>query len=129
NLSSLMTKRQTKARHYLDQVRARTGFMTLPWPDGVVHTFKDLTVLVPDRLAAKRDDVISWLKHKGIETRAYFYPPVHEQQFFRPYADRSLPLTEKLSRRVITLPFFSTITEAEIDCVVDSLAEAERSLA
>jgi dTDP-4-amino-4,6-dideoxygalactose transaminase len=69
------------------------------------------------------------LAAKGIETRAYFYPPVHEQKFFRSYADRPLPMTEDLSRRVITLPFSSTITEAEMMRVADALADIEATVA
>jgi dTDP-4-amino-4,6-dideoxygalactose transaminase len=128
-LGSLMAERQKRARYYFDRIRARTGFVPCAWPKDVVHTFKDLTVMTPDKLAGKRDAVVAFLKDAGIETRAYFFPPLHEQKYFQAYADRPLPLTEKLSRRVITLPFFSTITEAEMDCVVDGLAAAERNLA
>ena len=69
---------------------------------------------------------IDFLAGRGVESRAYFCPPVHEQEFFRKYADRALPRTEQLARRVITLPFFTSITPAEIDYVVEQLAEAGR---
>jgi dTDP-4-amino-4,6-dideoxygalactose transaminase len=66
------------------------------------------------------------LAERGIETRAYFFPAVHEQRYFRRYADRSLPATEDLSRRVITLPFFTQMSRGEVDRVVQALKEAER---
>jgi dTDP-4-amino-4,6-dideoxygalactose transaminase len=128
-LDEYMASRQTKARYYIDRVQAHTSFELLPWPDGVVHTFKDFTVLTPDSLNGRRDQIIAFLKESGVETRAYFYPPVHEQCFFQRFADRALPRTEALSRRVITLPFYTTITEPEMNYVVESLAEAERALA
>ncbi len=128
-LDDLLATRQSRARYYLARVRERTGFATLPWPPEITHTFKDFTVLVTGALAARRDAVLAFLDARGIETRAYFYPPVHEQQFFRRFADRPLPRTEALSRRVITLPFFTSISEAEMDHVVDGLREAERRLA
>jgi dTDP-4-amino-4,6-dideoxygalactose transaminase len=123
-LDRLMAERQGKARYYLQQIRSRTAFETLPWPDGVVHTFKDFTVLVPDERAGTRDAIVAFLKARGIETRAYFHPPVHEQHYFRRFADRPLPRTESMARRVITLPFFTSITEEEMDYVVGALAEA-----
>ena len=95
----------------------------------MVHTFKDFTVMTPPHLNARRQEVMAHLKDRGVETRAYFYPPVHEQTFFKPYADRPLPRTEALSRRVITLPFFTSITEEEMNYVADALAEAGRKLA
>ena len=65
------------------------------------------------------------VEERGIETRAYFYPPVHEQEMFKPYTDRELPRTEELSRRVITLPFYTSITQDEMDYVTDALAQYE----
>jgi dTDP-4-amino-4,6-dideoxygalactose transaminase len=127
-LDEYIAARQASARYYLDRVRSLTSFELLPWPGGVVHTFKDFTVLTPESLNGRRDQAIAFLKERGVETRAYFYPPVHEQCFFERFADRALPRTEALSRRVITLPFFTTITEAEMNYVVDALAEAERTL-
>jgi len=128
-LDSYMQTRQVNARYYMERIRSRTNFQLLPWPEGVTHTFKDFSVLTPEGLDAQRDAVIGFLKERGVETRAYFYPPVHEQCFFQRFADRALPRTEALSRRVITLPFYTTITNAEMDYVVDALVEAERSLA
>jgi dTDP-4-amino-4,6-dideoxygalactose transaminase len=124
-LDGLVKTRQHKARYFLDQIRKQTDFETLPWPDGVVHTFKDFTVLVPEERIHFRDDVMGFARDRGVETRAYFYPPVHEQRLFQPYADRGLDWTEKASRRVITLPFFTAITEAEMDYVVETLRLAQ----
>jgi dTDP-4-amino-4,6-dideoxygalactose transaminase len=47
---------------------------------------------------------------------------------FKPYADRPLPVTEDLSRRVITLPFFTTIAEEQMAQVAGALGEAEKSV-
>jgi dTDP-4-amino-4,6-dideoxygalactose transaminase len=128
-LDEYMAARQRSARYFLDRIQSSTTFEVLPWPEGVVHTFKDFTVLTPESLQGRRDEVISLLKEQGVETRAYFCPPVHEQCFFQKFADRPLPRTEAMSRRVITLPFYTTITESEMDFVVDALVGAERRLA
>jgi dTDP-4-amino-4,6-dideoxygalactose transaminase len=98
-------------------------------PSDVRHTFKDFTVLVPDRIAHRRDELIERLKGRGVETRAYFYPPVHEQTLFRKYTDRPLPRTETLSRRVLTLPFYTSMSSEEIEYVVDELVRAHKELA
>jgi len=127
-LDALLAERQRKAHYYLDQIRQRTNFQPIPLPKNVIHTFKDVTVLVPEALVARRQEVMTFLGERGIETRAYFYPPVHEQRFFQRFADRPLPRTEALARRVLTLPFFTSITESEMDYVVDALVEAERAL-
>jgi dTDP-4-amino-4,6-dideoxygalactose transaminase len=127
-LDYLMAERQKQAYYYMNRIRAASGFTLCPWPEGVTHTFKDFTVMTPETMEGKRDAIIAFLRERGIETRAYFFPPLHEQKFFRPYADRPLPVTQRLSRRVITLPFFTTITAEDMDYVADALAAAERSL-
>ena len=88
----------------------------------------DVLLKVDKENPRRRDEAIGHLKARGIETRPYFFPPVHEQGFFRKFADRALPRTEKLSRQVITLPFYTKITEAEMDYVAGGLGEAEREL-
>jgi perosamine synthetase len=127
-LDALMFQRTQQARYYFDQIKRKSRFIPCAWPENVVHTFKDLSVRVPFHMEYRRDAVIGFLKDRGIETRAYFFPPLHEQDFFKPYADRPLPITEQLSRAVITLPFFTTITEEQMNYVASALAEAERSL-
>jgi dTDP-4-amino-4,6-dideoxygalactose transaminase len=121
----LLRKRQEKARYYRGKIESTTRFQTIRWPQGALHTFKDFTILVPEG-AAVRDAIMRHLTEMGIETRAYFYPPVHEQTYFRQFATRPLPNTENLSRRVVTVPFFTTITEDEIDYVVAALQQADR---
>lgn len=127
-IEDLLNERQRKARYFIDRVLADTGFEPLPWPEGVAHTFKDFTVLVPEENIRQRDAVMAFLKEHGVETRAYFYPPAHEQHYFRRFTDRPLPRTESLARRVITLPFYTSITEDEMDYVVNTLANAETML-
>ena len=128
-LDALLAQRQEKGKYYFEQIRKHTRFRCATWPANVIHTLKDLTVLVPEGWGqAERDRVIQFLGNAGVECRAYFFPPVHEQHFFKSYADRPLPATEKLSRQVITLPFFTTISEEDMDYVAQTLAEAERSI-
>jgi dTDP-4-amino-4,6-dideoxygalactose transaminase len=127
-IEHLMSERQRKAAYYFRGIRKNTRFTQIPCPQGVVHTFKDLTIFLPAVLRGRRPELMAFLKEQGIETRAYFYPPVHEQHYFRKYADRSLPVTEELSRQVLTLPFYTSISETDMDYVIGALAEAERKL-
>lgn len=124
-LPELISERQSKARYYLNNIQAKTGCDVLSCPADVTHTFKDFVVLLPRAQAHRRSEIMASLKRRGIETRAYFDPPVHQQEFFRRFADRPLPHTEAAARRVISLPFYTTITEPEMDYVVGCLAEAQ----
>ncbi|PYU96870.1 MAG: hypothetical protein DMG25_00485 [Acidobacteria bacterium] len=125
-LDHILATRQERAHRYAHQIRRNTSLRVLVWPSGVVHTVKDFTVLVPGPNADRRNEIIQFLAERGIESRAYFFPPVHEQKYFCKYADRPLPKTEAFSRRVITLPFYTSMSDQEMDYVVEQLSEAER---
>ncbi|HYK88918.1 MAG TPA: DegT/DnrJ/EryC1/StrS family aminotransferase [Acidobacteriota bacterium] len=128
-LGLLLSTRQEKAKCFRRKIESQTQFQVTSWPEGVVHTFKDFTVLVPE--IAKdgyRDQVMRFLADREVETRAYFYPPVHRQAYFVGYANRSLPKTDRLAGRVITLPFFTSITQEEMEYIVSALQDAEREL-
>lgn len=129
-LDEILRVRAQKAAFYAGHIEGKTRFrVAMPRSEGITHTFKDFTIVVPKELKQKRDAVIRFLAERGVETRAYFCPPIHEQQFFRQFADRALPVTEDLARRVITLPFFTSISEDQMNTVAHCLQEAERMFA
>jgi dTDP-4-amino-4,6-dideoxygalactose transaminase len=129
-IDALLAERQHKARQFRAKIESATAFELSPWPQSVVHTFKDFTILVRrDAADGARDRVMKSLAGEGIETRAYFHPPVHEQEFFKRFAAGPLPNTESLSRRVITLPFYTSLSEDEMDYIVAALRRSEKELA
>jgi perosamine synthetase len=76
-----------------------------------------------------RDTVVAYLNNHGVESKAYFEPPIHEQPPYRgPRYD--LPTTEDAARRTLILPFFSQMTREQVTRVAELLAaglEAVRS--
>lgn len=80
--------------------------------------------------AAIRDAVIAKLGERGVQSKAYFSPCIHLQEFYRQdfgYQEGDFPISEQLSREIVILPFYSSISENEIhyvrDALVASLAE------
>lgn len=127
-LDELVQARSNVATAYSRRLEQQTSFQPIPVGEGVTHTFKDFTVLTPPSMTPRRDEVMAYLSERGIETRRYFWPPVHQHRFFSRFSDRELPVTEDLGRRVITLPFFTTMTDEQIDQVVTALVDAEKAL-
>ncbi len=75
----------------------------------------------------KRDELIIFLKHKGISTGVHFYP-LTLQPLFKPYA-KNCPVAEKIWTQFITLPSHVDLTVPEIDYVVSALYEFSKVLA
>jgi len=73
----------------------------------------------------ERDQIIEELDKRGIQTRNYFeaihLEPFYVEQFG--FKEGDFPVTEFVSERTIALPFYTTMTEEEIDYVVSNLKE------
>ncbi len=73
-----------------------------------------------------RDAVISSLRDQGIASKAYL-PSIH---LLPPYRERfgfvggEFPVAERVSERSLALPFFTSMTEGQVDRVCTALAEA-----
>ena len=76
--------------------------------------------------AADRDAVIADLAQRGVEAKAYM-PCLHLIAHLRErfgYREGQFPVAEDASARLLALPFFAAIGEAQIDRVCEALAEA-----
>ena len=88
---------------------------------GVVSAWAQYTVRVENR-----DSVQSLLKDQGVPTAIYYPLPMHLQPAYAAYGDGpgSLPVSEQLSREVLSLPMNPYWTDADVDAVASALASA-----
>ena len=71
-----------------------------------------------------RDAVQAVLKEKGIPTAVHYPIPLVKQEAFKPYSDGSeYPVSDNLSRRVLSLPMHALLTENEIEVVTQGLKD------
>jgi len=65
------------------------------------------------------------LKNNGIQTSIH-YPPSHLFDFYRRnygYREGSMPVTETVAKREVTLPLYPLMCEGSIDYICDSIVE------
>lgn len=77
------------------------------------------SILVPPSLDA--DAVMARLDVAGIETRRYFRPACHQQAHFAHCGHGDLAVTEDVSRRIISLPFWEGMGADLVDRVIAGL--------
>ena len=75
---------------------------------------------------ADRDAVIAALAERGIASKAYLpcihlLPPYRERFGFQP---GQFPIAEKVAQRSLALPFFTSMTESQVDRVCTALGVA-----
>jgi dTDP-4-amino-4,6-dideoxygalactose transaminase len=75
--------------------------------------------------SAKRDELETFLKERGIGTLIHYPVPIHLQPAYRGrLGDEGLLLeTERAAREVLSLPMFPELTEAEVRQVAEAVRE------
>lgn len=71
----------------------------------------------------RRDELIEYLKSKGIDTLIHYPIPPHlsEAYQFLGYKEGTLPITEKFAKTVLSLPLYNGMTQEELDYVIEAI--------
>lgn len=88
--------------------------------EGYLHVYHQYTV----RVSQDRDGALERLNQAGIGARVYYPLPVHQQPLYRQLGFRdSLPVAEKASREVLSLPVHPALTPQELDKIVTEVSK------
>lgn len=112
-------RRKAAARYH--RMLKNTNIVAPKEADGVRHVFHVYAVQVP-----RRDAVMKKLNADGVSAQVHYPVPVHLQPCYKSlgYKRGSLPVAEKVSARILSLPMYPEITEAQQAYVVDQLKSA-----
>jgi perosamine synthetase len=131
-LGYVQMRRADELRRGRERVAARydAGLSDLAWlrlPTAPTGSEVDWFVFVV-RLdqAVNRDRMIGQLAARGIPSRPYF-APLHLQPLYRRelgHREGDFPVTERVARGTLALPFSSVMEDDEVDQVVDELRRA-----
>ena len=70
-----------------------------------------------------RDELMSYLKDKGIPCGAYYPRPVNTQTAYAKWNTRSLPVCEKLSKTVLSIPMTPYLDKEQMDYIIGCMNE------
>ncbi|MFM7329156.1 MAG: DegT/DnrJ/EryC1/StrS family aminotransferase [Bacteroidota bacterium] len=82
------------------------------------HVFHQYTLV-----AERRDELKAWLESKGIPTMIYYPVPLHFQEAYRHerFGPGSFPVTEALSRTVLSIPIHTELDTETMAYICDSI--------
>jgi len=89
------------------------------------HVYQMYTIKVK---GIDRDEFVLKLREKGIGASVHFDPPVHLTSYYRERYKVSLPITERVSRTIVTLPLYPGMTHEEQDRVIQAIEETIKEL-
>lgn len=117
-LPELNERRRANARYLSEHLR---GVVAPCEREGYRHVYHQYTVRVP----WGRDGLAAALREAGIETSIFYPTPVHRQTLYRDLGyDISLPIAERLSREVLSLPVHPSLSESDLEAIVAAVNRA-----
>jgi perosamine synthetase len=118
-------KMRRKNAEYITSKLSKIDEVKVPQPpEGYFHVYQMYTIRVKGGREV-RDALKDHLAKKGIMSKVYF-EPVHLTHFYREkfgFKGGELPVTERLSSEVLTLPLYPTMTIEEMDYIIESIKE------
>jgi len=118
HIASYNDNRRRAAHHYSELL---AGSVTPPKEDGIGnHVYHQYTIL-----SEKRDDIHAALGKNDIASAIYYPIPLHRQKVFAAEASAiSLPVTEDITTRCLSLPVFPELTNEQIEKITDVIKSA-----
>lgn len=120
-LPEILHIRRERAAKYLDLMSDIPGVrLPVQW-DHEDHSWFVFAIRVEDGL---RDPLVEELNRRGIGCKAYFHPCIHLQEFYRRefgHHEGMFPVAERQSRQTLVLPFFTGISDEQIQHVAGTL--------
>ncbi len=89
------------------------------------HVYQMFTVKLARGI--DRDGFVRRLNEMGIGASVHFYPPIHEQEYYRQFPrmrPHDLSVTEDVSRRIVSLPMYPGLSDAQVERIVDGVRTA-----
>ncbi|HYJ33478.1 MAG TPA: DegT/DnrJ/EryC1/StrS family aminotransferase, partial [Candidatus Binatia bacterium] len=118
HLEAWTEERRGIAAHYREAL-ADTPVVLPEEPAGARHTYHQFTIRAPERDALQKR-----LAERGIGSRVYYPIPLPAQPVFAEAGWRieAFPVSQALSREVLSLPIFPGLTPAEVDRVAGAIS-------
>jgi UDP-2-acetamido-2-deoxy-ribo-hexuluronate aminotransferase len=120
------TRRRNEAATFYDKQLLHCDFIDTPFrASNSTHVFHQYTVKVK---GIDRNSFKKYLEDNGIPSMIYYPVPLHLQKAYRKpgFGEGSFPITEQLSKTVLSLPIHTEMTEEELAYICDKIKEYPR---
>ena len=124
--ASILHKRRTAFDRYqrvLEPFAERHGYRLPVIPDDCEQAYHMFYVLLPDE--STRNRVLATLHERGVHA-TFHYVPLHSSPGGRRFAAREVacPVTDSVAGRLLRLPFYTSLSDADAERVVEELLRA-----
>lgn len=121
-LAEKIARRNEIATLYTEGLRELPGITFQQVDPRDTHTFKDYSIHVnSSQFGLTRDQLAQALLAENIETKRYFYPPLHKQQHYKQFFTSPLPGTDWVADNVLSLPIYESLPDSTVKTIIDRI--------
>jgi dTDP-4-amino-4,6-dideoxygalactose transaminase len=124
-IDAKVQRRNSIAQMYTEILSCLPGVRFQKTHSRDTNTYKDYSIHIsPEILGMTRDALANALLNDNIETRKYFYPPLHQQSLYTKFHDSArndLSQTEYLADGILSLPIYESLHDETVSAVAETL--------
>lgn len=126
-IDTIIANRERIYQKYNERLVGQTGIQLQYYAENVDPVVWALVLKMdPEIFGCDRDALIQAMKGNGIETRPGFYP-CSVLPLYAEYTKQNLPVCEDVGANLISLPFFVSLPDNDIDYICDTLLNLRKS--
>lgn len=121
HLPAVIARKQAIAARYDAGLANITG-LSVPYRDTKsTHVFHQYTL----RINKHRNELKKYLADVGIDSMVYYPTPIHLQKAYLSleFPKGTFPIAEQLCEEVLSIPIHTTLTDAEVEYVIEKIKE------
>lgn len=119
-VDEIIEMRRRNVDYISKRIQEETDEIIIPEvPKGYNHVYQLFSVF-----ANKRDKLIDYLSENGVSSKIYF-DPIHHSEFYKNKLkyDDTLPVTDEIYKKTITLPMFPSLTIEQMDYIAEIIGK------
>jgi len=124
-IDAKVRRRNSIAQTYTETLSSLPGVRFQKTHSQDTNTYKDYSIhIAPEVLGMTRDELANALLNQNIETKKYFYPPLHQQSLYTTFHDparNDLSQTEILADGILSLPIYESLPDETVIAVAETL--------
>ena len=121
NINFLLNKRQKNSQYLISKLKKINEIKFHLAPNNYTHSNQLFSIILKDKKI--RNGLMNFLTSKKIMSKIFF-SPIHTSKFFKDiFPNQNLPVTQKVSDTILSLPMYPDLTHSEMDFMIESIHE------
>ena len=124
-LDRIIETRVRNAQLFNEGLSNLKGIITPKVSEGNTHVYHQYTIRITEEYGHTREELMEFLKENEIGCGIYYPKPLHMHEHFRKmgYKEGDFPVSEMLSKEVLSLPVNPFVTKEDVEFIIDKIEE------